>query len=227
MGNSFVQYLNVGFGFFNNTRPITEWDVNAAMEEALTADDPATDVSIIGFRFYDMDPVTNSITKRSGIYYLDGEVMTYPQIDNDVNNFIKSTNRQIEKGQRLIKIMKPGPLVYMFESDDVLVDTSPVIAKIKARKAKEQIERLKIGIEEYKHALIEELRKIENAIESNSYNMIPLSAESETVKFLNIMNDDGNFCKHIDHLRSQRVEIMTLEKEIASASGNGSPIGQY
>ena len=177
MGNSFVQYLNVGFGFFNNTRPITEWDVNAAMEEALTADDPATDVSIIGFRFYDMDPVTNSITKRSGIYYLDGEVMTYPQIDNDVNNFIKSTNRQIEKGQRLIKIMKPGPLVYMFESDDVLVDTSPVIAKIKARKAKEQIERLKIGIEEYKHALIEELRKIENAIESNSYNMIPLSAE--------------------------------------------------
>lgn len=227
MANSFVQFLNVGFGFFNNTKPVNEWDINSAMEEALAADDPATDVSIIGFRFYDMDPVTRSITRRSGIYYLDGEVMTYPQVDNDVSNFIRTMNRQVEKGQRLIKVMKPGPLVYMFEQDDVLVDTSPVLAKIRAKKAKEQIERLKVEIEDYKRALIEELRKIENAIESNSFNMIPLSAESETIKFLNIMNDDGNFCKHIDHLRSQRVQIMTLEKEIASASGNTSPIGQF
>ena len=76
---------------------------------------------------------------------------------------------------------------------------------------------MKKDIEDYKNNLIEALRKIEDAIENNAFNTIPLvdSTYSEASKTLNIMNDGGNFNKHIDYLRTKRVEIMNLERKMS------------
>ena len=92
----------------------------------------------------------------------------------------------------------------------------PFLAKIKAKKAEEQLERMKNDIEEYKNNLVDALRKIQDAIENNAFNTIPLvdSPYSESSKTLNIMNDGGNFNKHIDYLRNKRVEIMNLERNM-------------
>ncbi|SFR69161.1 hypothetical protein [Anaeromicropila populeti] len=218
---SYVQFLNVGFGIINNTKEVESWDIKTAMEEALLMDNPDTDVRIIGFRFYDLDPVTNHVSKRSGIYYLDGEVFYYPKVDNDILNFLKTMNKEFQKNQRIIKIQKPYTLVYPFESDDTIVDVKPFLAKIKAKKAEEQLDRMKEEIEEYKNNLLEALRKIEDAIETNAFNTIPLldSPYSEATKTLNIMNDGGNFNKHIEYLRNKRVEIMNLERTMNETGG--------
>lgn len=213
---SFVQFLNVGFGIINNTKEVESWNIKEMMEEALLLDDPELDIRIIGFRFYDMDPITNVVTKRSGIYYLDGEIIDSPTKDPAVQAFIESSHKQFPKGQRLIKIQKPYTLVYALGNEDTIVDVKPFLAKIQAKKASEQLDRMKNEIEQYKINLIEVLRKIEDAIENNAFNTIPLvdSQYAENSKTLNILNDNGNFNKHIEYLRNKRVEIMNLERKM-------------
>lgn len=213
---SYVQFLNVGFGIINNTKEVESWNIKEMMEEALLMDNPDLDVRIIGFRFYDVDEATNHVTKRSGIYYLDGEIIDNPSKDPAVASFLANANKEYPRGQRLIKIMKPYTLVYALENEDTIVDVKPFLAKIKAKKAEEQLERMKNEIEDYKNNLIETLRKIEDAIENNAFNTVPLvdSPYSEGSKILNIMNDGGNFNKHIDYLRAKRVEIMNLERRM-------------
>lgn len=214
---SYVQFLNVGFGIINNTKEVETWNIKEMMEEALLMDNPDLDVRIIGFRFYDLDPATNHVLKRSGIYYLDGEIVDSPSKDPAVASFLAAANKEYPKNQRLIKIQKPYTLVYALENEDTIVDVKPFLAKIKAKKAEEQLERMKKDIEDYKNNLIEALRKIEDAIENNAFNTIPLvdSTYSEASKTLNIMSDGGNFNKHIDYLRNKRVEIMNLERKMS------------
>lgn len=216
MAVSYVQFLNVGFGIINNTRIVDAWDANAIIEEALLLDNPDADIRIIGFRFYDIDSVTNNVVRRSGIYYLQGEIFTYPKVDNDVLTLLRNTNKEYEKGQRLIKVQKPYTLVYPFSEDDRIVDVQPFLASIKSKKIKEDIERAKVDIENYKNNLLNIIRSVADSIETNSFNRIPFidSPYSEEVKYLNIMNDGGNFMKHIDYLRNQRLNIMSLEKTL-------------
>lgn len=213
---SYVQFLNVGFGIINNTKEVESWNIKEMMEEALLLDDPELDIRIIGFRFYDMDPITNVVTKRSGIYYLDGEIIDSPSKDPAVIAFLENSNKQFPKGQRLIKIQKPYTLVYALGNEDTIVDVKPFLAKIQAKKATEQLDRMKNEIEQYKINLVEVLRKIEDAVENNAFNTIPLvdSQYAENSKTLNILNDNGNFNKHIEYLRNKRVEIMNLERKI-------------
>jgi len=213
---SFVQFLNVGFGIINNTKEVETWNIKEMMEEALLLDDPDLDIRIIGFRFYDMDPVTNVVTKRSGIYYLDGEIIDNPSRDPAVQSFIENSHKEFPKGQRLIKINKPYTLVYALGNEDTIVDVKPFLAKIQAKKAAEHLERMKAEIEQYKINLVEVLRRIEDAVENNAFNTIPLidSPYSEGTKTLNILNDNGNFNKHIEFLRNKRVEIMNLERKM-------------
>lgn len=213
---SYVQFLNVGLGIINNTKEVESWNIKEITEEALLMDNPDLDVRIIGFRFYDLDPVTNHVLKQSGIYYLDGEIVNNPSKDPSVMAFLSSSNKEFPRGQRLIKIQKPYTLVYALENEDTIVDVKPFLAKIKAKKAKEHLERTKKDFEEYKNNLVEVLRKIEDAIACNAFNAIPLidSPSSETSKTLNIMNDNGNFNKHIEYLRNKRIEIMNLENKM-------------
>lgn len=213
---SYVQFLNVGFGIINNTKEVESWNIKEMMEEALLLDDPELDIRIIGFRFYDMDPITNVVTKRSGIYYLDGEIIDSPSKDPAVIAFLENSNKQFPKGQRLIKIQKPYTLVYALGNEDTIVDVKPFLAKIQAKKATEQLDRMKNEIEQYKINLVEVLRKIEDAVENNAFNTIPLvdSQYAENSKTLNILNDNGNFNKHIEYLRNKRVEIMNLERKM-------------
>ena len=213
---SYVQFLNVGLGIINNTKEVESWNIKEITEEALLMDNPDLDVRIIGFRFYDLDPVTNHVLKQSGIYYLDGEIVNNPSKDPSVMAFLSSSNKEFPRGQRLIKIQKPYTLVYALENEDTIVDVKPFLAKIKAKKAKEHLERMKKDFEEYKNNLVEVLRKIEDAIACNAFNAIPLidSPSSETSKTLNIMNDNGNFNKHIEYLRNKRIEIMNLENKM-------------
>lgn len=216
MLQSFVQFLNVGFGIINNIEPVEAWDSDAAMERALALDNPQNDVRIIGFRFYDMDTSTNVIEKQSGIYYMFGELYTYPKIDPDVSGFIKNAGMNFEDGKQLIKIEKPNLMVYAFHDNDTLLDTEKAMAKIKIQRETERMNKMDAEITEYKTKLLEAIDEIRTAIENNKYNSIAL-AEIDTLgekRALNVLEDNGNFGMHIEHLRKLRIEMLTIEKFI-------------
>jgi hypothetical protein len=220
MVQSFLQFLNVGFGIINNTQPVERWDIDGAMEKALTIDDPTLDIRIIGFRFYDIDNTTNNIVKQSGIYYLEGDIFTYPKIDNEIALFMKNTNADFPRGQQLIKIKKPYVLVYLYHENDTIVNIESIMEKIKIKKEQERLLKLNQDVVQYKNNLIQALRKIETSIEDNNFNLISMT-EPETPegpRLLNILNDRGVFSKHVDYLRNTRIEIMNLEKYLNGSS---------
>ncbi len=220
MTQNYVQFLNVGFGIINNNEPVDEWDKEVAMERALALNNPDSDVKIIGFRFYRMED--NIITSKSGVYYLEGDLFTYPKVDPDVNNFIKSRNAQFEIGQELIKIMDPYVMVYKFNKGDEIVDTGSIVAKMKVRKEMDRMKKLEDEIVSYKSRLVAALKSIEDAVDSNQYNAIVLSeVDGSSVRALDILNDGGDFSKHIEHLRNLRVEIMKIDRFIKETQ-NGS-----
>ena len=212
MVKSFVQILNIGFGFINNTQPVEDKNIEAIMEKVIKMDDPSKDIRIIGFRTYDMDTDTGLMTNQSGIYYLDGEEFTYPRVDAEVTAFMKNSGADYEKGQQIIKIKKPNVLVYPFNANDQILDTQAVLIKMKVKKEEERRVRLEEEIVNYKNNLVEELKKAAEYIENNQFNTIPLSDTGEKSKALNILGDKGNFQKHIDHMRNIRVEIMAIDK---------------
>lgn len=213
MIKSFVQILNIGFGIINNTEPVADRNPDSVMEHILSMDNPARDIRIIGFRFYDMDTDTGVMSNQSGIYYLEGEEFTYPKVDNDITTYMKTTNIEYEKGQQLIKIKKPNVLVYPFNPNDRILDTQAVLVKMKIKKEEERKARLEEEIVSYKNNLVLELRKVQELLEGNQFNAIPLIGTSEgDAKALNIMGDKGNFNKHINHMRNIRVEIMAIDK---------------
>ena len=213
MTQNYVQFLNVGFGIISNNEPIDEWDKEEAMERALALNSPDNDIKIIGFRFYRMED--NIITSKSGVFYLEGDIFTYPKVDADVNNFIKSRNAQFEIGQELIKIMDPYVMVYKFNKGDEIVDTGSIVAKMKIRKEMERMKKLEEEIVSYKSRLVAALKSVEEAVDSNQYNAVILTeVEDSNIKALDILNDGGDFSKHIDHLRNLRVEIMKIDKFI-------------
>lgn len=220
---SFVQFLNVGFGIINNTEAVDSWDVEGSLEEALFLDNPNLDIRIIGFRFYDIDPATNAVIKQSGIYYLGGEAITYPKVDPEAEAAIKNSGRVYEKGQRLVMIKKPNVMIYPYNPDDQILDTAKTMAKIKVQKEKDRLNQLKQGIEDYRISLVDELKKIVEAIDTNSFHNVPMVDteldDSDTCKSLNILNDGGNFNKHIEHLRNQRLEIMNIERFLKENEG--------
>ncbi|MDE5781686.1 MAG: hypothetical protein K2I03_09480, partial [Lachnospiraceae bacterium] len=212
MIKSFVNILNIGFGIINNTEPVESRNPELVMEHILNMDDPARDIRIIGFRFYDMDTDTGVMSNQSGIYYLEGEEFTYPKVDNDITTYMKTTNIEYEKGQQLIKIKKPNVMVYPFNPNDVILDTASVLVKMKIKKEEERKVRLEEEIVAYKNNLVLELKKVQELLEGNQFNAIPLIDTMEGAKGLNIMGDKGNFNKHINHMRNIRVEIMAIDK---------------
>lgn len=214
MVKTYVQILNIGFGIINNTEPVESRDKDAIMERVIGLDDPARDIRIIGFRFYDMDTDTNMMSNQSGIYYLEGEEFTYPKVDADITAYMKSTGIEFEKGQQIIKIKKPNTLVYAFNPGDEILDTASVLLKLKIKKEEERKARLEDEIKNYKDNLVSELHKIEELVDANQFNTIPMieNGNTEGSKSLNILGDKGNFNKHIEHLRNIRVEIMSIDK---------------
>lgn len=213
---SFVQYLNVGFGIFNNTQAIDNWSIETAMEEALLLDDPDTDIRLIGFRFFDKDMETGSLIKQSGIFYLSGEKVENPKMDNEVVAYFKNTNKEFPVREAVIKMKKPYMLVYPFREGDRILDTTAVLAKINVRKGQERLAKIRQGIEDYKQSIIDELEHIQEAVGNNAFHLIPMSDSTEgaEIKHLNILNDDGDFNKHIEYLRKQRVELLNIENSL-------------
>ena len=216
MTQSYVQYLNVGLGLINNTEPISEWNIDDAIEASLMLDDSSLDVHIIGFRFYDIETTNNNVIRRSGIYYLQGEVFTFPKIDQEVTEFIKNANVDFPRGQQLIKIKKPYLLVYRYNEDDTIVNVENVLSKIQAKKDEEQLASLKAEIMRYKNNLLQELRNVCDAIDNSNYHTINLASlpGPNSPKSLNLLDDNGNFSKHIEYLRNTRLQILNLEKKL-------------
>lgn len=221
MLQSYVQFLNVGFGIINNMEQVDSWDADAAMERALTIDNPQNDVRIIGFRFYDRDDESGVIDKQSGIYYLLGEIFTFPKVDPDVTGYIKNAGMNFEDGNQLIKITKPNVMVYAFSENDTLLDADKAMTKIKLQREAERMNKMNEEIEEYKTKLLEALDGVRTALENNKYNSIAL-AELDALgekRALDILDDGGNFGQHIEHLRKLRIEMLTIEKFIKDNSG--------
>lgn len=216
MTQSFVQYLNVGLGLINNTEPISDWNIDDAIESALMLDDTALDVRIIGFRFYDIETTTNNVIRRSGIYYLQGEIFTFPKIDQEITDFMKNAHIDFPRGQQIIKIKKPYVLAYRYNEDDTIVNVEGVLSKIQAKKDEEELAALKSDIIRYKNNLLQELKNISDAIDNSNYHTINLADIGGMGKALNILDDNGDFSKHIEYLRNTRLSILNLEKKLNS-----------
>lgn len=216
MTQSYVQYLNVGLGLINNTEPISEWNIDDAIESSLMLDDSNLDVQIIGFRFYDIETTNNNVIRRSGIYYLQGEVFTFPKVDQEITEFIKNANLDFPRGQQLIKVKKPYVLVYKYNEDDTIVNVESVLSKIQAKKDEEQLANLKADIMRYKNNLLQELKNVCEAIDNSSYHTITLAnlPGPNYPKALNLLDDNGDFSKHIEYLRNTRLQILNLEKKL-------------
>lgn len=216
MTQSYVQYLNVGLGLINNTEPISEWNIDDAIESSLMLDDASLDVHIIGFRFYDIETTNNNVIRRSGIYYLQGEVFTFPKIDQEITEFIKNSNIDFPRGQQLIKVKKPYVLVYKYNEDDTIVNVESVLAKIQSKKDEEQLASLKADIMRYKNNLLQELKNVCDAIDNSNYHTINLAnlPGPNYPKALNLLDDNGDFSKHIEYLRNTRLQILNLEKKL-------------
>lgn len=216
MTQSYVQYLNVGLGLINNTEPISEWNIDDAIESSLMLDDSSLDVHIIGFRFYDIETTNNNVIRRSGIYYLQGEVFTFPKIDQEITEFIKNSNIDFPRGQQLIKVKKPYVLVYKYNEDDTIVNVESVLSKIQAKKDEEQLASLKADIMRYKNNLLQELKNVCDAIDNSNYHTINLAnlPGPNYPKALNLLDDNGDFSKHIEYLRNTRLQILNLEKKL-------------
>lgn len=216
MTQSYVQYLNVGLGLINNTEPISEWNIDDAIESSLMLDDSSLDVHIIGFRFYDIETTNNNVIRRSGIYYLQGEVFTFPKIDQEITEFLKNSNLDFPRGQQVIKVKKPYVLVYKYNEDDTIVNVESVLAKIQAKKDEEQLASLKADIMRYKNNLLQELKNVCDAIDNSNYHTINLAnlPGPNYPKALNLLDDNGDFSKHIEYLRNTRLQILNLEKKL-------------
>ena len=160
MTQSYVQYLNVGLGLINNTEPVSEWNIDEAIESSLMLDDNSLDIKIIGFRFYDIETTTNNVIRRSGIYYLQGEIFTFPKIDQEVTDFIKNAHVDFPRGQQLIKLKTPYVLVYKYNEDDTIVNVDNVLSKIQAKKDEEHLAELKADIIRFKNNLLQELKNV-------------------------------------------------------------------
>ena len=216
MTQSYVHYLNVGLGLINNTEPISEWNIDDAIESSLMLDDSSLDVQIIGFRFYDIETTNNNVIRRSGIYYLQGEIFTFPKIDQEITEFIKNANIDFPRGQQLIKVKKPYVLVYKYNEDDTIVNVENVLSKIQAKKDEEQLANLKADIMRYKNNLLQELKNVCDAIDNSNYHTINLAnlPGPNYPKALNLLDDNGDFSKHIEYLRNTRLQILNLEKKL-------------
>ena len=216
MLQSYVQYLNVGFGIINNMEPVDAWNSESAMERAVHLDNPDNDVRIIGFRFYDMDTDTNVVQKQSGIFYLAGEIFTYPKVDSDVSAYVTNANMNLADGEKIIKVMKPNLFVYKFHDNDNLLDTEGVMLKMKLQQETERMKKLETEIEEYKTKLLEAIATVQTAIENNKYNSIDMADldNAGERRALNILDDGGDFGQHIELLRKKRIEMLTIEKFI-------------
>ncbi|MDD5934041.1 MAG: hypothetical protein PUC65_00490, partial [Clostridiales bacterium] len=64
--------------------------------------------------------------------------------------------------------------------------------------------------------------QLQMPFENNSFNKIPTvdSPYKEDEKYLDILNDGGNFAKHIEYLRNERLRIITLEKNLNELKSN-------
>ena len=200
----------------NNTEPISEWNIDDAIESSLMLDDSSLDVQIIGFRFYDIETTNNNVIRRSGIYYLQGEIFTFPKIDQEITEFIKNANIDFPRGQQLIKVKKPYVLVYKYNEDDTIVNVENVLSKIQAKKDEEQLANLKADIMRYKNNLLQELKNVCDAIDNSNYHTINLAnlPGPNYPKALNLLDDNGDFSKHIEYLRNTRLQILNLEKKL-------------
>ena len=207
----YVQYLNVGYGVFSNTKEVEKWNVKEAFEEAMLLDNPDMDIRIIGFRFYER--INEQIVQESGVYYLSGEVISEPASDKAVVEYFQNAQRTVPQFP-IVKVSIPYLLVYPFHEWDCILERSEVVSKGELRSKKERIMELRNTIEKYKNSVVGELYQIAEAFESEEFSCIPLIAleGQEDKQFLNLVKDDGDFGLHIRKLQKYIQELEGLQK---------------
>lgn len=221
MEGQFVQYLSIGTGFIENTQKIKTRNIEECIEKSIDIEDKTKDIQIIGFRFFDRDK-KDVVCNISGIFYLRGEVITYPKVSTEMLQFLKNIGAIYKKGQQLIITGSSTPIVYEFMKEDKLVDLEEIKENIKRKKQAERATQLKKDIEAYKTSVCIVLTEIAENIKVNNYKYVTLKEVEETDVFaLNILGDGGNFKSHIDKLKSMHKELYSLEE---SLSGIGSLI---
>lgn len=209
----YVQYLNVGLGIFNNIREVKEWNADVAIEEALSLENEEQDIRIVGFRFFEKDENTQQIVSESGIYYLQGEIVSNPSDDSQIVSYFENRMQPLPIIP-LVKIQSPFFLIYPYREEDQVVDTFLAKEKIALRKKQARVNILREEIKEYKEAVVRELRKVADAMEEEEFLLIPLInnvVEEEEVQHLDILGDGGNFKKHISCLEKKIEEINRLQ----------------
>lgn len=223
MNKQFIQYISLGIGLIENVQEVSNRIIEENVEKALKLEEDSKDIKIIGFRFFDRAK-DNSICNISGVFYLNGEVYTYPKISTELLQFIHNIGVDYKKGQQLIVTGSYTPMIYEFTKDDKILDIEDIKKRLERKRQKEREVNLTLEITKYKEKLCLCLEKIAGSIRANEYKYIPLKGleieAQENPKYkevfvLDILNDGGDFKVHIDQLKYMYKELHSLEESLS------------
>lgn len=216
MIKSFVQYINFGTGFFENTCEIESRDVYLVAEKVVDINEKVKDANIIGYRIFDREDNTSECKRISGVYYVKGEVFTYPSLSNEMLQFVKSTGKTYKKGQKVIVIIGACPIVTEFFNEDKLLNITKIRERLHKKRKKEELEVIYKEIDSYKNRTCDELTEVINAIKQNNFKDIKYADIEEDICPLNINHDNGNFELHERNLKSLYKKARDIELELSS-----------
>lgn len=209
---NYVQYLNVGYGVFCNTKEVKKWDIYEAVNDAILIENPTMDIRIVGFRFYEKKD--EKIVKKSGVYYLQGEIVREPQKDDEIKLYFDKLRKEIPKCP-VVKLMKPYFLIYPYTEGDTVIKIDEMISKEELRKKREEVTRLRIQVESYKDKMVTELYRLAEAIEKEEFSNIRLEKmEGHEKVYLDLLQNQKNIGQHIEQLMNDIKKIEDVENSM-------------
>ena len=127
----FVTFLSPGtFVAEETTRPVESWDVETAKAMARDVKE-RYDATPYGFYFStrarDDDELDSRMTKRSGVYYLGGKVMTIAQLKGrgDPHDLILIRNMENNGWRRIIENTNSWKWTQPLNKDDTVLEFTP------------------------------------------------------------------------------------------------------
>lgn len=213
---NFIQYINMGFVVIDDIQEVDEWNIDYAVYEALKKNKCQEDCYIIGFRFLEKE---NQILKHeSGIYYLDGTVISNPVEDIEVFRYCEEKDIEVPCFP-VIKIKQPFLMVFPFEKQDQVIDAAKYkqTDTVEAKKAKITV--LRKEISDYKRELLQEMEIVSRALDAEEFSLIPLIGDEKEngKRFLNLCGDEGDFGRHLRYLYLRTEELRQLQEDIINS----------
>lgn len=209
----FVQYICIGNGLIENTHKIPSRNDKDILDRIDKLEKSISDIKILGFRYYTKNE-NNEICNVSGIKYIRGDIFVYPAVSKEVLTFIKNNGSNFKSGEKGIIILSGSyPFVYKLEEKDSIVDIEGYLKERREKEKKLELEKVKKELSKATDSICKSLENIIKCLKDNNYTSIPtviVPCEEGQIRALNICDNDGDFEKNLDLLKSYHKKIIEL-----------------